>query len=138
MSGQKLSKKQSKEILEKAWKCVRTSDTAGFIKLWILDDKQWPYHNGQKYDVEQIRYNFADFKSYFDTALMKNLNIDEVESDTIEHNDPHHDFATYYIKAWFKYSKNHRRGFGFYMDFVNKEWHIRFSPDYSDETSSKK
>lgn len=134
----KLSKKEASKILEKAWTAVKKSDTASFIKLWVIDDMQWPYHAGQKFEVKDIKTNFRDFRSYFDSALIRNLKLQDVECDTIEHNDPHHDFAQYYIKASFSYSKSHSRGFGFYMDYVNKEWLVRFSPDYSDVTRGKK
>lgn len=135
--GQKLSKKDGTKILERAWNDVKTSDTADFIKLWVIDEKQWPYHAGQKFTAKDVRINFADFKSYFDSAIINKLKFDKVECDTLEHSDPHYEFAKYYIKAWFKYSKTHSRGFGFYMDYVNNQWYIRFSPDYSDVTSKK-
>jgi len=132
VSGQAtLSKKESRQILEKAWDAVKASDTAAFVKLWAIDDKQWPFHGGKLFTVKDIKDNFEDFRSYFDTALVKKLKFDEVESDTVEHIDPHYDYAKYYIKAWFKYSPTQRSGFGFYMDYVNKQWLIRFAPDYS-------
>jgi hypothetical protein len=135
---QKLSKKEGTKILEAAWNDVKNSDTAGFIKLWVLDDTQWPYHGGEKFTVKDVKYNFADFRSYFDSALIGKLKFSEVECDTVEHSDAHYDYAKYYIKAWFRYSKNHVRGFGFYMDYVNNQWLIRFAPDYSDVTAPKK
>jgi hypothetical protein len=136
--GQKLTKKESRKILEKAWNDVKKSDTADFIKLWVIDQTQWPYHGGQRFGEKEIKENFADFRSYFDSALVKNLKLEDVECDTVEHNDPHYSFSKYYIRGMFKYSNTHKRGFGFYMDYVNKQWLIRFSPDYSDVTSSKK
>ncbi len=135
--GQKLSKKEARQILEKAWNCVKTSDTLGFVKLWIIDNKQWPYH-AESFDAKQVELNFLGFKEFFDTALAKNMKFDEVECDTVEHIDPHYDFSKYYIKAWFKYNNNYRKGFGFYMDYINKQWLIRFSPDYSYESRSSK
>lgn len=130
-----LSKKEATKILERAWNDVKNSDSSDFIKLWVLDEVQWPYHGGEKFKVKDVKDNYEDFKSYFDSALVAKLKFDAVECDTLEHDDPHHEFAQYYIRAWFKYSKHHRRGFGFYMDYVNDKWLIRFSPDYSDVTS---
>jgi hypothetical protein len=135
---QKLSKKESKQILEKTWNCVKTNDTAGFIKMWALDDKQWPYHAGQKFTEHDIRVNFGDFKRYFDVPLSKNMKIDAVESDTLSKDDPHYDFSKYYIRAWFNISATERKGFGFYMDYVGDKWLIRFSPDYSVDKPAKK
>jgi hypothetical protein len=128
--GQKLSKKDSRKIVETVWGYVKTNDTASFRKMWAMDGQQWPYHT-VPFDVQQIQFNFQDFKSYFDTALAKNMKIDEVECDTVEYNDPHRGFSKYYIKGWFKYSNTYKKGFGFYMDYVNNKWLIRFSPDYS-------
>lgn len=134
---QKLTKKEATKILEAAWNDVKNSDTADFIKLWVLDDMQWPYHGGEKFTVKDVKYNFEDFRSYFDSALIRKLKFSQVEYDTNDHSDPHYDFGKYYIKAWFKYSNTHSRGFGFYMDYVNNQWLIRFAPDYSDVTSKK-
>lgn len=92
---------------------------------------------GQTFGTKEVKENYWDFKSYFDTALIKKLKFNEVECDTVEHKDPHYDYAKYYIKAWFKYSSTHKSGFGFYMDYVNGQWLVKFSPDYSDITSKK-
>jgi hypothetical protein len=135
--GQKLSKKESRKILENVWSYVQKSDTADFIKMWIIDKQQWPYHT-TPFDVQQIRINFADFRSFFDTALIKNMKFDEVECDTVEHDDPHRGFSAYYIRAWFKFNNDYKKGFGFYMDYVNDKWLIRFSPDYSTVWVGKK
>lgn len=134
---QKLSKKEATKILERAWDDVKKVDTADFIKLWVIDETQWPYHGGQKFGAKDIKTNFLDFRTYFDSALVKKLKFNDVVCDTLEHSDPHHDFAKYYIKATFKYSNTHTRGFGFFMDYVNGQWLIRFSPDYVDVTSKK-
>jgi hypothetical protein len=131
-----LTKKESRQILEKAWNYVKTNDTTDLIKMWVMDATQWPYHT-TPFTANEIKNNYYDFKSYFDTAISKNLKFDEVDCDTVEHIDPHYDFSKYYIKAWFKYT-NTRRGFGFYMDYVNDKWLIRFSPDYSEEHITKK
>jgi hypothetical protein len=128
----KLTKKEATKILESAWNDVKTSDTANFIKLWSLDDTQWPYHAGSKFTRKDVYDNYLDFRSYFDTAMVKKLKFSGVECDTVEHSDPHYDYAKYYIKASFKYSNTHTGGFGFYMDYINKQWFVRFSPDYFD------
>lgn len=133
----KLNKKEATKILKRAWEDVKKSDTADFVKLWVLDNVQWPYHGGQKFDRKDVYANYRDFRSYFDTALIKNLKLEDVGCDTVEHNDPHYEYAKYYIHASFKFSKTHSRGFGFYMDYVNKEWLVRFSPEYSDQTTRK-
>jgi hypothetical protein len=131
VNAQQLNKKESREILERVWNCVKASDSSCFIKNWAVTNDQWPYHGGKPFTINDIKDNFYDFKVYFDSALTKNMKFDEVESDTVARDDPHGYFSKYYIRAWFKYSNSYRKGFGFYMDFVNKEWLIRFSPDYS-------
>jgi hypothetical protein len=136
--AQKLNKKESTKILENAWNAIKNSDTAAFSKLWTLDKTQWPYHGGQTFGAKEIRDNYLDFRSYFDTALVKKLKFSEVTCDTVEHNDPHYEYAKYYITATFKYSNTHKAGFGFYMDYINNQWYVRFSPDYFDKNSSKK
>lgn len=137
--GQKLSKKESKKILENVWSYVQKSDTASFRKMWAMDGQQWPYHT-VPFDVQQIKINYLDFKSYFDTALTKNMKIEDVKCDTVEYNDPHRGFSKYYITGWFQYNAGYRKGFGFYMDYIGDKWLIRFSPDYLNEfvTKSKK
>ncbi len=136
-TGQKLTKKDSKKILESVWNDVKTNDTASFRKMWAMDGQQWPYHT-VPFDVQQIRINFQDFKSYFDTALIKNMKIEDVECDSVTINDPHRGFSKYYIRGWFKYSSTFKKGFGFYMDYLNSKWLIRFSPDYSNAKISGK
>ena len=128
---QALNKKAGTKILEKTWACVKANDTNGFIKTWALDDKQWPYHAGQKFTIDQVRTNFSDFKSYFAESLTKSSKFDVVECDTVSKDDPHYDFSKYYIRGWFKQSDNTWKGFGFYMDYVGDKWLARFSPDYS-------
>jgi hypothetical protein len=116
--GQKLNKKDSRKILENVWNYVKTSDTADFRKMWAMDGQQWPYHT-VPFDVQQITLNYWDFKSYFDTALIKNLKIDQVDCDTVEYNDPHRSFAKYHITAWFKYSDTYRKGFTWIISMTN-------------------
>jgi hypothetical protein len=134
--SQKLSKKDAKTILEKAWSCVKSNDTASFRKMWILDKEQWPYHT-VPFTVQEIMNNFYDFKVYFDKPLAGNMKFDEVGCDTVPRNDPHAGFSKYYIVAWFKLADNTRKGFGFYMDYVGDKWLIRFSPDYVVSQNSK-
>lgn len=136
--GQTLTKKESSKILETALADVKKSDTSGFIKLWVMDGSQWPYHGGQKFSVNDIKDNYQDFKAYFDSALVNNLKFAGMQCDTIAHDDPHYEYAKYYIKAWFKYSSTHTRGFGFYMDYVNNQWLVRYSPDYLDANTPAK
>ena len=76
--AQKLNKKESTKILENAWNAIKNSDTAAFSKLWTLDKTQWPYHGGQTFGAKEIRDNYLDFRSYFDTALVKKLKFSEV------------------------------------------------------------
>ncbi len=135
--SQQLSKKESRQILQQVWDCVKNSDSSGFIKMWDIDNDQWPFHGGKPFTVNDCKDNYEDFKIYFDSALAKNMKFDEVESDTVSKDDPHGFFSKYYIRAWFKYSGTYRKGFGFYMAYINNKWLIRFSPDYSVTQSSK-
>ncbi|HTB32838.1 MAG TPA: hypothetical protein VK808_12475 [Bacteroidia bacterium] len=131
--GQKLNQKDAKKILETAFNAVKANDSSSFIKLWIIDKEQWPYHT-YPFTVNEIKNNFYGFKTYLDSAITKNMKFDEVECDTVAKADPHGGFAKYYIRGWFKYSAHHRKGFGFYMDYVGDKWLVRFSPDYSEDT----
>jgi hypothetical protein len=129
--GQKLTPKEGRQILQKVWDCVKASDTSCFIKNWYINGDQWPYHGGKPFTVNDVKDNYYDFKAYFDSALSKNMKFDEVECDTVSHDDPHGFFSKYYIRAWFRYSPSYRKGYGFYMDYMDNRWVIRFSPDYS-------
>lgn len=130
---QKLSKKDGQKILETAISCVKKNDTAGFIKLWALDDKQWPYHGGAMFTRQEILNNFAAFKLFFDEPIAKNLKFESVICDTVAMGDPHRDFSKYYIRGTYKLSNNTKKGVGFFMDYVGDKWLVRFSPDYSNE-----
>ena len=123
--------------MTQTWSCVKANDTAGFIKTWAIDDKQWPYHAGKKFTNDDVKINFGDFKKYFAEPLSKGLKFDATECDTLSKDDPHYDFSKYYIRAWFKLADNSRKGFGFYMDYVGDKWLARFSPDYSNEAAKK-
>jgi hypothetical protein len=133
-----LTKKEARQVLEKAWNAVKNNDSASFASVWILDESQWPYHGGAKFTPHDVQLNFWSFKKYFDEPLAKGMKIASVECDTLKKDDPHYEYAKYYIKAWFKISDTYSKGFGFYMDYVNDKWGVRYSPDYSQDTKTKK
>jgi len=71
-------------------------------------------------------FNFT--KQYLDTALKRNLKIDNVE---VEENNLKGTDSKYWIKAWFRYDERYWKGFGFYLAYVNGKWVARDYPSTS-------
>ena len=133
--GQKMTKKQARQILEKAIKSLRTADSTTFVSLWHFDGKSAPYHN-QPFTEITARSYFHYLEEFLDTALIRDLKIDDIEIDKVNAEQQAMNFGKYNIKAWFKYNDKYYKGFGFFLDYINEKWVVRFIPDTSTMTCS--
>lgn len=124
--AQTLSKKEARQILEKAWDCLKTSDTSSFVNLW--QPQSFASVLEQTYVRQQALDNFSFLNQFLDTALSRNPKISDVEIE--EHNLKDTD-TKYWIKAWFKYTENDYTGFGFYIAYKNGKWIVRDKPSTS-------
>lgn len=128
--GQKISKKEARQLLEKAITHLKSSDSASFIGLWYTGKYKWPYHD-RPFTRQDIQDNFYYLQEFLDTALNRNLKINHIEIYSVEAEKMSRDFGTYNIKAWFKYDKNYYKGFGFFVEFIDNKWVVLFNPDTS-------
>ena len=128
--GQKITKKQARQILEKAITSLQTEDSTTFISLWHFDGTAAPYHNNP-FTESSARSYFYYLREFLDTAISRNLKIDGVEIDRVNTEQQALNFGKYNIRAWFKYNDKYYKGFGFYLDYINDKWMVRFIPDTS-------
>jgi hypothetical protein len=126
--GRTITKKEARQLLEKVWSCLKTSDTASFINMWLLDNI--PYHQ-RLYTKEDVIGDFNYLKDFLDTALSQNLQMDNIKIDKDLITAPDEFFGTYNIKAWFRYKEHYYKGFGLYVIYKNEKWLVRFQPDTS-------
>lgn len=126
--AQKLGSKQARRILQTAVNSLKESDSPGFVKLWYLDSTCAPYHQKPFTEATVISY-FHYLRRFLDTALNSNLKIDHIEVSEV--NEGSQGWGKYNIKAWFRYDKNYYKGFGFYMDYIDDKWQVRYIPDTS-------
>ena len=129
--GQKISKKEAQQFLEKAWGYVKASDSLSFINLYRHKDMK---SNKEVLMIpkQQISDNFNAMKEYLDTALLKNLEINNIDIQK----RPEGMDVDYWIKAWFKYDEHYYKGFGFYLVYIDKKWVINMSPSTSEKTTN--
>lgn len=115
-----ISKKEARQLLQNAWSYLKISDIASFINLWqeenIAASKQ------------KITSEFNFLREFLDTALARNLKIDDVEIE--KHNLKNTD-TDYWIKARFKYDEHYYKGFGFYVAYKNNRLVVRGNPSTS-------
>lgn len=128
--GQKISKKEAQQILEKTLVYLRTNDTTSFINLWHFDDTPRPYNN-KVYKRQDAVQEFIELKSFLDTALTKNLPFNEIDVEKMDSFDQYK--VKYKIKGWFKYDdiKKYYKGYGFFIDNINGKWVFRFTGETS-------
>lgn len=112
--AQSISKKEAHELLEKAYSYLKTSDTTSFINLWQEENTAA--------SKQKITSEFNFLREFLDTALTRNLKIDNVE---IEKYNLKNTDTKYWIKAWFKYDEHNYKGFGFYVAYKSKRWVVR-------------
>ncbi len=128
--GQKITKKEAQQILEKTLAYLKTNDTASFVNLWHFDDTPRPY-NKKVYTKLDAVEEFIELKSFLDTALTKNLPFDEID---VEKMDSYEKYKVKYkIKGWFKYDEKQKyyKGYGFLIDNINGKWGFRFTAETS-------
>lgn len=128
--GQKISKKEAQQILEKTLGYLKTNDTTSFVNLWHFDDTPRPY-NKKIYTKRDAVEEFIELKSFLDTALTKNLPFDEID---VEKMDSYEKYKVKYkIKGWFKYDEKQKyyKGYGFLIDNFDGKWGFRFTAETS-------
>lgn len=128
--GQKLRNAQAKQILETAISSLKTSDSAAFVRLWHFDGKPAPYHNSPFTEKSAMSY-FYYLREFVDTALIKNLKIDAIEITKVGAEQRALNFGRYNVKVWFKYTDTYFKGFGFFVDYIDNKWLVRYIPDTS-------
>ena len=128
--GQKISKKEAQQILEKSLGYLKTNDTASFVNLWYFDETPRPY-NKNIYSRRNAVEEFIMLKSFLDTALTKNLPFDEIDVEKLDSFDKYK--VKYKIKGWFKYDekKSYYKGYGFLIANINGKWVFRFTAETS-------
>jgi hypothetical protein len=134
-SGQQLKKAQARQILETAITSLRTSDTTAFLNLWHFDGKPAPYHEipfTRKTALEYFHY----MREFLDTALTRDLKIYEMELTKVGVEQQALNFGKYNIRAWFRYTDKYFKGFGFFIDYIEDKWMVRYIPDTSTRTSN--
>jgi hypothetical protein len=130
VSAQKLSKREAKQLLNKAITCLKNNDEAGFTNLWLLDNTAWTYHE-RPFAEKDVKAHFDELKLFLDTALTQNLKIADIDIEKWDKEEGKKYASIYNIKVWFKYNKSYQKGMGFNVDYVNGKWVCRFAPDYS-------
>lgn len=126
--GQKLKKKEATQILQTALTSLKNSDSATFVKLWYFDGTAAPYH--QKPFTEKTAMSYFHYlREFVDTALTRNLNIDDIEISKVEADQQALNFGKYNIRGWFKYTDKYFKGFGFFLDYIDDKWVVRYIPD---------
>jgi len=128
--GQKLKKAQAKKIIEISINCLKTSDSSSFVRLWYFDGKPAPYHDNPFTEKSAMLY-FHYIKEFIDSALINNLRIDDIEVSKVNSEQRALNFGKYNIKVWFKYNDNYFKGFGFFVDYIDEKWLVRYIPDTS-------
>ena len=101
----KINKKDAKSLLDKAFTCIKNSDTNSFVSMWLLDNSDWPYHK-RPFNKRDIKSDFHELKIFLDTAITQNLKFDDVEIEK-ETTQEMLQFGQYNIKAWFRYDKHY-------------------------------
>jgi hypothetical protein len=128
--GQKIRKAQARQILETAINCLKTSDSLSFVKLWYFDCRPAPGHD-HPFTERSVMLYFHYLREFVDTALIRNLKIEEIEISKVSQEQRESGFGRYNIKVWFKYTDKYFKGFGFFVDYINNKWVVRDIPDTS-------
>ena len=129
-SAQKIKKAEARRILETAIATLKSSDSASFVHLWFIDGKPAPFHNNPFTGKTAMSY-FYYLREFVDTALINNLKIYDIEVSRLNAVQQAQNFGKYNIKVWFRYSDKYYKGFGFFVDYINEKWVVRYIPDTS-------
>ncbi len=124
--GQKISKKESTELLEKTVASLKNNDTAAFASLWYLDNIGRPYDQSL-FTRKDIVEEFNELKVFLDTALAKNMKFDYVDVENISNWEKYK--VKYKIKAWYLYDakRKYYKGFGVLVGYIDNKWVYRFT-----------
>ncbi len=133
VQGQNMNNQEARQLLDKAWNYLKTSDSASFCSFWSLNDsisKQQRRPHAKK----EIIGDFIMVRVFLDTAINRNLKIDfiNISEENLEGTD-----TKYWIQAWFKYGKGNYKGFGFYVAYLKNKWVVRDCPSTSTMQSSQ-
>jgi hypothetical protein len=126
----KLKKKQATQILQTALTSLKNADSVTFVKLWYFDGTAAPYHQNPFTEKSAMSY-FHYLREFVDTALTRNLKIDDIEIYKVDADQQALNFGKYNAKAWFKYNDKYFKGFGFFLDYIDDKWVVRYIPDTS-------
>lgn len=128
LHAQHLTKKQSKELFEKTIQYLKTNDTLSFVNMWHYEKAM--SNNEKHFDEKLAKLYFGHIKTWMDTAFATNLTVDHIEIEKQDNNDEPY-LGQYLIKAWFKYNDHYSKGFGFYVDNLNRKWYYHNKPETS-------
>ena len=119
--AQTLSKKEARQILQKAWTATLTNDSIAFAKLWSLNDSESKKHR-RPHSENEVYADFRAVREWLDTAITRKLTIENIglEDDTLQGTD-----VKYWIMAWFKYNAHYSKSFGFYLASHDGRWVVR-------------
>jgi hypothetical protein len=126
LSAQRLPKKTAKELMEKCFTSLQTSDTVAFVSLWQPNDSPWPYHE-RPFTKKELISTFIQMQQFLDTALTENMalySFDVERADSVVG-------TRYTIRVWFKYNPYYYKGYGLHVDYIGDKWVCRFYPDTS-------
>jgi hypothetical protein len=128
--GQKISKREATELLEKTVASLKANDTTAFASLWYLDSIGRPYDKSL-FTRQDIREEFNELKIFLDTALAKNMPFDYVDVEKISHWEKYK--VKYKIKAWYLYDakRKYYKGFGVLIAYIDNKWVYRFTFEQS-------
>jgi hypothetical protein len=128
--AQKLTKKEARRILQTAYDCLKENDSLRFVKLWHIDDMAPPYHSSP-FTEKNVMLYFHYYHEFIDTAIQKNISIESMNMSKVDDEMQKMNFGKYKVSAWFRYGENYYKGFGFFLDFINNEWKVRYLPESS-------
>jgi len=128
--GQKISKKEATQLLEKTVASLKIGDTTAFASLWYLDNTGRPYDKSL-FTRQDISEEFKELKVFLDTALSTNMKFDYVDVEDFSSFSKYK--VKYKIKAWYLYDKKQKyyKGFGVLVDYIDNKWVYRFTFEHS-------
>jgi hypothetical protein len=128
--GQRISKKEASRIVQSAITSLRNNDTASFVALWYIDDSPWPYHD-RVYSKKNAVSEFGYLREFMDTALVSYMAVDHIDIDRENSNGLPLRSGQRIVRVWFRYGDYYYKGFGFHLEYINRQWMVRFTPDTS-------
>ena len=133
--GQKLRKAEARLIIETAINSLKSGDSTAFVELWHIDNTPAPYHDHPFTEKTAFSY-YHYLREFVDTALAQNLEADHIDISKVEAEQRALNFGKYKIKVWFKNTDWYFKGFGFFVEYIDDKWLVRYIPDTSTLTRS--